>query len=110
MESASTFFSFFPQKVVTGSLEYAMVGPDRVILAESFSKRLFGTTDPIGQAVQILFGPDDFGDKEGLFTFTVSAVVKDNSQAAFDFDMMFFDKPGPGLNFFHHIFPHDWLS
>lgn len=40
MESASTFFSFFPQKVVTGSLEDAMVGPDRVILAESFSKRI----------------------------------------------------------------------
>lgn len=100
MESDSTFFSFFPQKVMAGSLDDVSVGPDRVILTESFSKRLFGSSNPIGQAVQILFGPDDFGDKEGLSTFTVSAVVKDDSQAAFDFDVMFFDKPGPGLNFF----------
>lgn len=100
MESDSSFLSFFPQKVSSGSLKDALVGPDRVILTESFSKRVFGSSDPIGHAVHILFGPDDFGDKEGLFTFTVSAVVKDDSQAAFDFDVMFFDKPGPGLNFF----------
>lgn len=100
MESDSTFLSFFPQKVVTGSLEDALVGPDRVVLSESFSKRLFGLDDPMGQTIQILFGPDDYGDKEGLFTYTVSAIVKDNSQATFDFDILFFDKPGPGLNFF----------
>lgn len=100
MESDSTFLSFFPQKVVTGSLEDALVGPDRVVLSESFSKRLFGLDDPMGQTIQILFGPDDYGDKEGLFTYTVSAIVKDNSQATFDFDILFFDKPGLGLNFF----------
>lgn len=100
MESDSTFLSFFPQKVMAGSLNDALVGPDRVVLTESFSKRLFGQSDPMGQTIQILFGPGGFGDKEGLFTFTVSAVVKENSQAAFSFDVLFFDKPTPGLNFF----------
>ena len=33
-------------------------------------------------------------------TFTVSAVVKDNSQAALGFDALFFDNPSSGLNFF----------
>lgn len=100
IESDSTFLTFFPQKVVVGSLKDVLVGPDRIILTESFSKRIFGENDPIGQTIQILFGPDDFGDKTGLFTFVVSAVVKDNSQAAFGFDVLFFDKPFPGLNFF----------
>lgn len=100
LESDSSFFSFFPQEVVKGSFEDALVGPDRVVLSESFSKRLFGESNPMGQTLRILFGPGGFGDKEGLFTFTVSAVVKDNSQAAFGFDILFFDKAMPGLNFF----------
>lgn len=100
IESDSTFLSFFPQKIVRGSFADAQVGPDRIVLTESFSKRLFGESDPIGQTVQILFGPSDFGDEKGLLTFTVSAVVKDNSQAAFGFDALFFGDPSSGLNFF----------
>lgn len=76
------------------------MGPDRIVLTESFSKRLFGESDPIGQTVQMLFGPGDFGDEKGLLAFTVSAVVKDNSQAAFGFDALFFGDPSSGLNFF----------
>lgn len=100
IESDSAFLSFFPQKIVRGSFADAQVGPDRIVLTESFSKRLFGESDPIGQTVQILFGPSDFGDEKGLLTFTVSAVIKDNSQAAFGFDALFFGDPSSGLNFF----------
>ena len=100
IESDSTFLSFFPQEIVRGSFADAQVGPERIVLTESFSKRLFGESDPIGQTVQILFGPSDFGDEKGLLTFTVSAVIKDNSQAAFGFDALFFGDPSSGLNFF----------
>ncbi len=103
IESDSSFLQFFPQKQLQGSLEDALVGPDRIILAESFAKRLFGRSEAIGQTVQIQFGPTffTFGDKEGLSVpFTVSAVVKDNEQAAFAFDALFLDKPTTGTNFF----------
>ena len=100
IESDSAFLSFFPQKIVRGSFADTQVGSDRIVLTESFSKRLFGESDPIGQTVQILFGPGDFGDEKGLLTFTVSAVVKDNSQAAFGFDALFLGDPSSGLNFF----------
>lgn len=100
IESDSSFLSFFPQEIIRGSFKDAELGPDRVILSESFSKRLFGGSDPIGETVQMLFGPGDFGDEKGLLTFTVSAVVKDNSQAALGFDALFFDNPSSGLNFF----------
>lgn len=52
IESDSTFLSFFPQKIVRGSFADAQVGPDRIVLTESFSKRLFGESDPIGQTVR----------------------------------------------------------
>ncbi|MDR2919238.1 MAG: ABC transporter permease [Tannerella sp.] len=101
IESDSSFFQFFPQKAVMGSLENAMAGPDRVVLTESFSKRLFGRNDPIGQTIQLQFGISESMSKVGLFTFTVSAVVKNNNhQAAFNFDALFFDKPTNGANFF----------
>lgn len=100
IESDSTFLSFFPQEIVIGSFNDALLGPDRIVLTESSSKRLFGESDPIGESVQILFGPSYFGDEKGLLTFTVSAVVKDNSQSAFGFDVLFFDDPSPALNFF----------
>lgn len=77
---------------------YFMVSYCKV--GENFFKRLFGGSDPIGETVQMLFGPSDFGDEKGLLTFTVSAVVKDNSQAALGFDALFFDNPSSGLNFF----------
>jgi len=101
VEADSTFLQFFPQKVVMGNLDDILVGPDRIILTESFAKRLFGRHDPIGQTIQIQFGMDYSRTNEGsLIPFTVSAVVKDNHQTAFSFDALFFAKPARGLNFF----------
>ncbi len=100
VEADSTFLQFFPQKAVMGSLDDLLVGPDRIILTESFAKRLFGRGDPIGQTVQIQFGMDYSRGNEGTFKpFTVSAVVKDNHQTAFSFDALYFAKPRNGLNF-----------
>lgn len=101
VESDSAFFQFFPQKVIRGSLEDALMGPDRIVLTESFSKRIFGRSDPVGQTVQIQFGTLPWsGDEEKFLSFTVSAVVKDNAQAAFNFDVLFIGEPTGGLNFF----------
>ncbi|MDR2913576.1 MAG: ABC transporter permease [Tannerella sp.] len=101
VEADSTFLQLFPQKTVMGSLDDLSVGPDRIILTESFAKRLFGRGDPIGQTIQIQFGMDYYRGKEGTFKpFTVSAVVKDNHQTAFDFDALYYAKPARGLNFF----------
>lgn len=100
VEANSTFLQFFPQKKVKGSLEDLLVGPDRIILTESFAERLFGRSDPIGQIVRIQFGMD-LGSQSGQLTsFTVSAVVKDNYQTAFAFDALFYANPPGGLNFF----------
>lgn len=99
VESDSTFLEFFPQKVVMGSLDDLMVGPDRIIITESFAKRLFGRINPIGQVIEINFGAD-FGSKAGLnVPFTVSAVVKDNGQVAVEFDALFYSKPDMAFNF-----------
>ncbi len=99
-EADSTFLRFFPQKVVKGSLDDMRVGPDRIILTESFARRLFGRRDPVGQPVQIQFGPDLGSKAESLVSFTVSAVVEDNGQTAFAFDAVFYAQPISGLNFF----------
>jgi hypothetical protein len=97
----STFFRFFPQKVVRGSIEDAMIGPDRIVLTESFAKRLFGRSDPIGQTLQINFRPmPRIIKQEGLVTFTVSAVVKDDYQAANRFDALFMAQPNAATTYF----------
>lgn len=97
----STFYRFFPQKVIKGSLEDALVGPDRIVLTDSFAKRLFGNSDPIGQTLQIYFRPFTRIMKEdGLVTFTVSAVVKEDNQAANRFDALFMAQPNAATVYF----------
>jgi len=97
----STFYRFFPQKVVRGSLEDAMIGPDRIVLTEPFARRLFGHSDPIGQTLQIYFRPmPRIIKQEGLVTFTVSAVVKEDNQAINRFDALFMAQPAMTTTYF----------
>ena len=100
--SDSVFLQFFPQKIVRGSMRDALNGADKIVLTESFSRRLFGKENPIGQTVQIQCVPFGiYGDVwEGLISFTVAAIIKDNKQGALSFDAMFFDKPTIGTHFF----------
>ena len=101
VEADTSFVRFFPQKVIKGSMEDALVGPDRIILTESFAQRLFGRNDPIGQVVQIHFSPfGRFVKQEGLLSYTVSAVVKDNRQSVNVFDAAFFSQIGRGTSYF----------
>ncbi|MDH6304543.1 putative ABC transport system permease protein [Parabacteroides sp. PF5-5] len=100
--SDSLFLQFFPQKVLMGSLEDALSGPDKIVLTESFSKQLFGQKNPIGQTIQLQYLPVNFREKkwEGLIPLTVSAIIKDNKQGALIFDAIIFDKPIAGTHFF----------
>ncbi|MDF9829151.1 ABC transporter permease [Parabacteroides sp. PF5-6] len=96
----TAFYRFFPQKVVRGSLEDALVGPDRVVLTESFARRLFGHSDPIGQMVQIFFRSFPREKRDGLLSFTVSAVIKDDYQAANRFDALLMAEPAQATTYF----------
>lgn len=100
--SDSAFLQFFPQKIVRGSMRDALNGADKIVLTESFSKQLFGKENPIGQTIQIQCAPFGIsGDVwEGLISFTVAAIIKDNKQGALAFDAIFFDKPTIGTHFF----------
>jgi len=101
IDADTSFVRFFPQKVIKGSIEDALVGPDRIVLTESLARRLFGRNNPIGQTLQIHFSP--FGrmvKQEGLLSFTVSAVIKDNQQSMNVFDAVFFDRLERGTTYF----------
>jgi len=101
LETDSAFVYLFPQHVLMGSLEEALGDPNKIVLTESFSRRLFGRENPIGQTIQMQSWSSGFpGDKRGILTFTVSAVVKKNNQAAFMFDALIFKKPNAGAHFF----------
>lgn len=95
----STFVRLFPQHVLMGSMEEALSGPDKIVLTESFSRRLFGRENPIGQTIRIqpLGGA---GDNLRILSFTVSAIVKKSDQAALTFDALTFGRPEEGAHFF----------
>ena len=63
----SSFFKLFDFPVVYGNVADALSGLNKVVLTESFARRLFGNENPVGKTVKI-----DSSD-----IFTVSAVMKD---------------------------------
>lgn len=87
LESDTGFVHVFPPDEIAGSLETVLRTPDQVAITASYARRLFGETDPMGQAVQIyhlnVFGPDF---KSGLYTYTVGAILKNRPQSALTFD------------------------
>lgn len=63
----STFFDMFSFRLITGNKEQALQSGDYVIISETFSHKLFGNEDPIGQTV----------DVKGVTGFTVNGIMKD---------------------------------
>lgn len=101
LETDSVYFRFFPQKVLAGSLADALQGPDRVVLNETFAKRLFGREEAVGQMIRIQYKPLGYpGEKSGTISYTVSAVVKDRDQGAFVFDVLLLGAPTGGMNLY----------
>lgn len=73
----STFFRFFRYEVLCGTLR--LEAPEDALLTESFARRLFGDTDPIGRTFTY--------DKGQLVT--VRGVLKDPaSKTSFRFDIL----------------------
>ena len=70
----STFFKTFPLEFIAGDKENALILPFSLVLTESLSKRLFGSTDVIGKIVRF----------ENQFDFTVTAIIKDQPYLHFD--------------------------
>ncbi len=101
LKTDSIFVRFFPQDVIMGNVEEALKDPDKIILTESFSKRLFGRDNPVGKTVRMQKWSSGFpGDKPGLLTLTVSAVVKKKDQSALNYDILIFGRPATGAHLF----------
>ena len=100
-ETDSAFVHLFPQYVLMGSMEEALGDPNKIVLTESSSIRLFGRENPIGQTIRVQSWSSGFpGDMREIFTFTVSAIIKDKNQAALTFDALIFGRPASGSHFF----------
>jgi len=76
----SSFFRLFDFKVVTGNVEEALSGIDKIILTRSTAQKYFGNEDPMGQTLELF---------SGRVIVTVSAIIEDlPSNTHFDFDLM----------------------
>ncbi|MDR0348970.1 MAG: ABC transporter permease [Tannerella sp.] len=101
LDTDSAFVHLFPQHVSTGSLEEALHDPNKIVLTESFSRRLFGRENPVGQTIQMQSWTSGFpGDEQGIRTFTIAAVIKKKEQDALTFDALIFRRQARGTHFF----------
>lgn len=77
--SDSTFFKIFSYRLVKGSPDDALSGPNKLVITESMAKKYFDTEDPLGKVMKISSAGTDY---------VVSGVVEDcpsNSHIKFDF-------------------------
>lgn len=73
----SSIFQIFTHKFIYGTPDNALVGPNTIVLTQSFSQRLFGKTDPVGKFVVMGNG----------LRCMITAVIEDpphNSHVRFD--------------------------
>jgi putative ABC transport system permease protein len=64
----STFFRVIPLKFIAGNPDKALIQPYSLVLSETMSRKLFGTTDAIGKIVRF----------ENQYDFTVTGIIKDS--------------------------------
>ncbi|WP_418407843.1 ABC transporter permease [Alistipes sp.] len=64
----TTFFRMFDFELLEGDREQALASRENVVLSESFARKVFGTFNPLGQAIR-------FPDEEK--SYVVSGVVRD---------------------------------
>jgi putative ABC transport system permease protein len=70
----STFFKVFPLESISGDTEEALANPFSIVLSETISKRLFGSTDIIGKTIRF----------ENQYDFTVTAIIRDQPYLHFN--------------------------
>ncbi|MGY3053077.1 putative ABC transport system permease protein [Pedobacter sp. UYEF25] len=62
----SSFLKVFPFELVRGNILTALNKPDAAVISEKLAKKLFGSTDPIGQTIKVF----------NAVTGTITAVMK----------------------------------
>jgi len=76
----STFFNIFDFKLKIGNKDFVLKNPHEILLTETFSKKVFGNSNPIGKKITLLA----FHEK----TYTVNGIIENppsNSSITFDF-------------------------
>lgn len=63
----STVFDLFSYEMILGNEKEALDDPNEIVLTESFAKKIFGNTNPLGKNLETGYG----------FSFTVTGVIKD---------------------------------
>lgn len=86
----STFTRFFPTEVISGSLEEALTKPGKIALTEKVARRLFGTSDPIGQLLTCFSPEDTFKEDQSTAgeTLQVAAVIREREQSYLHFEAL----------------------
>src|SRR5690606_4381069 len=78
----STFFRVFTFHGISGDLQSALAGPNKVVLSASAAKRYFNTTDAVGKTLET--------NDEGSTLYEVTAVIEDMPRNShFRYDMLF---------------------
>ncbi len=86
----SNFFDVFNIKLIRGNAGQALREPFAAVLSESYAKKFFGDSDPVGKTIQVS-GEQD----EKLVTFNIKGIMTDspvNSHIHFDV-LTSFEKP-----------------
>ncbi len=76
----STFFDVFNFNAISGNTDVLLRNKSDIVLSESFAKRLFGTSDPIGQSIRL--------EMDNVGEYIVQGVLDEipsNSSFSFDF-------------------------
>ncbi|MCD4817544.1 MAG: ABC transporter permease [Candidatus Cloacimonetes bacterium] len=76
----STFLRLFDFEVISGNVEDALTGVEKIILTKSTAEKYFGNDDPIGKTIDLY---------NGRITSTVTALIENLPfNTHFDFDML----------------------
>jgi len=75
-ECDSTFFKIFDAELLVGNPDHVLNGPGSMVISESFARKIFGNSNPVGQVLTRpagqYYGEDD--------DFVVNGVMKDFPQ------------------------------
>lgn len=90
LQADSTFARFFPTEVISGSLEDALAQPGKIALTEKVARRLFGSSNPIGQLLTRFSLEDTFKEDQSKAgeTLQVAAVISEREQSFLHFEAL----------------------
>ncbi len=72
----STFFEIFDAELVVGNRKTVLDAPATMVVSESFAKKVFGNSNPVGQIMSI--PPGQFNGEK--LDFTIKGIMKDFPQ------------------------------